>query len=82
MDFEKLKSFFMWCTIINGAVLILSTLACIIGQDLVYSIQGKLFHISRENFNMAFFSFIGLFKIAWLIFNLTPYIAIQVIRER
>ena len=74
-----LQKFFMWCTIINVALLILSSLLCIYAGDWVYKKQGKMFSISRDTFNVAIYSFIGLFKIFILIFNLVPYIACAII---
>ena len=79
MDIRKLKSFFMWCTIINGALLVFSIIVSILIPDLVYSIQGKLFHITQESFSLVFYSFLGLFKIFWLVFNVTPYVALVII---
>jgi hypothetical protein len=82
MDIEHLKNFFKWCTIINGILLGFSIILCILIPDLIYSVQGKLFHISHGNFNMVFYSFLGLFKIFWLVFNVTPYIALIIIGKK
>ncbi|MBT8352202.1 MAG: hypothetical protein KJO26_13355 [Deltaproteobacteria bacterium] len=67
MNIEKLTAFFMWCTIINGGLLVLSIIIGIIGLDLVYDVQGKLFQIPREALNVAYFSFFGVYKIVWLV---------------
>jgi len=75
MDIIMLKTFFMWCSIINGALLVLSFLICAFAGDLVYKMHSKLFPISREAFNIAIYSFIGLYKIFFWVFNLVPYIA-------
>ena len=81
MNIQKLSAFFMWCTIINGCLLILAVIIGIIGLDLVYSVQGKLFQIPREDFNVAYYSFLGFYKIVWLIFNAVPYVALLIIRK-
>ena len=81
MNIQKLSAFFMWCTIINGCLLILAVIIGIIGLDLVYSVQGKLFQIPREAFNVAYYSFLGFYKIVWLIFNAVPYVALLIIRK-
>ena len=80
MDMQTLTRFFMWCTIINGALLIFSVMISIAIPDLVYRIQSKFFTISRETFNVVFYSFLGLFKIVFLIFNVVPYAALLIIR--
>jgi hypothetical protein len=81
MNIEKLTAFFMWCTIINGGLLVLVIIVGIIGLDLVYSIHGKLFQIPREALNVAYYSFLGLYKIVWLVFNAVPYVALLIIRK-
>ncbi|MHC4657279.1 MAG: DUF6868 family protein [Planctomycetota bacterium] len=79
MDIQTLTTFFMWCTIINMGLLILTSLVCIFLADFSYRMNNRFFSISRETFNIAFFSFIGLFKIFVIVFNLVPYIALLII---
>ena len=80
MDIQTLTRFFMWCTIINGALLVLGTTMCILAPDLVYRTKSKWFPIPRETFNVVIYSFLGLFKIVFLVFNLVPYVALLIIR--
>jgi Family of unknown function (DUF6868) len=82
MDIQKLILFFMWCTIINLALLVLGILVYILSPDLVYNMQGELFHITRESFNLAVYSFFSVFKIFWLVFNAVPYAALLIIRKK
>ena len=81
MDIQKLTRFFMWCSIINGAILILSVIGIVLGPDFGHSLQSKLFHIPRETLNLALYLFLGVFKIVWLVFNVTPYVALRVVGE-
>ena len=81
MDIQALTRFFMWCTIINGALLIFWTIIFILAPDLVYRTQAKWFPIPRETFNIVMYSFIGLFKIIFLIFNLVPYVVLMTITK-
>jgi hypothetical protein len=81
MNIQKLTAFFMWCTIINGVLLIFSLIIGVAGLDWAYSTQGRLFQISREFFNMAYYSFLGLYKIIWLAFNVVPYVALLIMRK-
>jgi len=39
MDVKFLTDFFMWCTIINGVLLTIWILACLVVPDLVYRSQ-------------------------------------------
>jgi hypothetical protein len=79
MDIQTLTTFFMWCTIINGGILILWTAFSVLAPDLVYRTQSKWFPIPRETFNVVFYGFLGLFKIFLLVFNVVPYVALLII---
>ncbi len=79
MDIQTLTTFFMWCTIINGALLVLWVTMYIVAPDLVYRTQSKWFPIPRETFNVLMYSFLGLFKIIFLIFNVVPYVSLLII---
>jgi len=79
MDLQMLTRFFMWCTIINGVLLVFWTIMCLSAPDLVYRTQRIWFPIPRETFNVAIFSFLGLFKIAFLVFNVVPYVALLIV---
>ena len=79
MDINTLRDFFMWCTIINGALLIISCLFCVCAVDWVYRMHSKWYAIPREAFNVAIYSFVGLFKILLLVFNFVPYLVLLII---
>ena len=79
MDIQTLTTFFMWCTIINGAMFVLWATICMFAPDLVYRTQSKFFPIPRETFNVIIYSFLGLFKIFVLLFNVVPYVALLII---
>jgi len=82
MDIRKLTTFFMWCTIINGALLVLAITGFMVGSDLWYSMQSKMFHITQENLTVAIYNFLGFFKIAWLVFNAVPYVALLIVEKK
>ena len=79
MDIQTLTAFFMWCTIMNAALLALWATMCILAPDLLYRTQSKWFSISRETFNVVIYSFLGLFKIVFLVFNVVPYVALLIV---
>ena len=79
MDIRMLTGFFMWCTIINGALLVLWTGMCITAPDLVYRTQSKWFPIPRATYDVIMYAFLGLFKIIWLVFNVIPYFALLIV---
>jgi len=78
-DLQTLTIFFMWCTVINGALLLLWISLCAAAPDLVYKTQALWFPLPRETFDIIIYSFLGLFKIVYLVFNVTPYVALLLI---
>ena len=80
MDLHTLTRFFMWCSIINGGLLLLLGCIYLIAPGLTYRLQKFWFPLPEETFTIVFYSFIGLFKIFVIIFNLVPYLALLVIQ--
>jgi len=79
MDMAKLTSFFKWCTLMNGGLLVLWIALCSLAPDLVYATQSNFFPIPREAFDLMIYGFLGLFKLLFLIFNVVPYLALKLI---
>lgn len=77
---ETLTRFFMWCTLLNGGLLLFWSIFVLFGQDWVYRVQRFWFPISRETFVVAFYGFLGLFKVLFIVFNLMPWLALLIIR--
>jgi len=79
MDIQTLTAFFMWCTILNVALLLFSSLFCVCAGDWAYRIHSKWFPISKETFNVVIYSFLALYKLLVIVFNLIPYIALLIV---
>jgi len=69
----------MWCTIINGGLLLFSTLVMVIMPNFVYKVQSLWFPIPRQTFDVVIYSFLGLFKVLFIVFNIAPYAALLII---
>ncbi|MFP4215829.1 MAG: DUF6868 family protein [Phycisphaerae bacterium] len=76
MTLVSLRTFLMWCTIINGGFLLLAWLFTAIAQDWVYRMHRRFYPLTREQFNVAMYAFIGLLKLLWLVFNAVPFVAL------
>jgi hypothetical protein len=79
VDSQTLTTFFMWCTIINGSLLVLWAAFIAFAPNLVYRTQSTWFPGPRETFNVILYSFLGVFKIVFLVFNLVPYLALRIV---
>ncbi len=78
MDIRTIQTFFMWCTVINAVLLVLTGLTLTFAGDRVYRIQSRWYPISRDAFNVVIYSFMGLFKMFFITFSLVPYIALLI----
>ena len=79
MDINGLQRFFMWCTIINGAWLVLAALICVFADDWLFHLQSKWFPIPRGAYDVVIYSFFALFKIVFVVFNVVPYVALLIV---
>lgn len=80
MDIQMLKEFFMWCTIISGSVMVFWTLVYMSIPNLVFKSQTWVFpKMTRDNFDLIMYCFIGVFKIFFIIFNLIPFLVLLII---
>lgn len=79
MNITILRDFFMWCTIINGSLLIFSFLVCGYAGNWVYKMHSRWFKIPRESFDAILYGFFGAMKILVLMLNLVPYVALVII---
>ncbi len=78
MDIYSLKTFFMWCSLINFGLLMHMSLAFLFFPDFIYRMHSRWFPLSRESFNTVIYGFLGLFKLFFFGFNLVPYVALHI----
>ena len=79
MTIATLTSFFMWCTIINSGLMAFWIFIHLMAPNAVFRMQQIFFPISRETWDIVFYSFLAVFKIFVIIFNLVPFIALLII---
>ena len=79
MGINVIRSFFKWCTIMNGALLVLASLDLAFAGDRVFALQSQWFPIDKDDFNLAVYELLGFFKIVVIVFNLVPYLALVII---
>ena len=79
MTIQMLTNFFMWCTILNMGLLLLSFLILAFAGDFVYKMHSRWFPMPRETFNVVLYSFIGIYKIMVFVFNIIPWIALMIV---
>ena len=78
MDIQTLTEFFMWCTILNGGLLVYWVAWCFFAPNFVYRMQTKWFPIPRETYDVVIYGFLGLFKIVFIVFCAVPYLTLVI----
>lgn len=76
MSMQELTAFFMWCTILNGGLLLFWAFLGMLAPELVYQLHSKWFPMPRETFNVVLYAFLGAFKLIVLFFNVVPWLAL------
>ena len=79
MDIQTVTDFFLWCTVINAVLLIFSAVLCTFALDWIYRVHSRWYSMPRETFTVVIYSFIGLYKILFIVFNIVPLAALSII---
>ena len=69
--------FFIWCTVINYAILILWFVVFIFAHDWLYRMHSRWFKIPVETFDAVHYGGIAVYKIGIMLLNLVPLIALH-----
>jgi len=77
-DISYLATFLGWCSVINIAVLTITTLALMVLKAPIMRIHAKLFRIEPDRLTEIYFKYLANYKIAIIVFNLVPYIALRI----
>lgn len=78
MYLQEITTFLGWSTVINFAVLLFTTLMLIAFRSAVSSIHGRLFGLDEKDLGRAYFQYLSHYKIAIIVFNLAPYLALRI----
>ena len=84
MDIETiqvLREFFGWCTFINVVIMVITVIAFTALKGWPARIHAKMFGLDETVVRKGYFEYLSIFKIAVMIFNLVPYLAL-VLMER
>jgi hypothetical protein len=79
MTAELIKTFLMWSSIINVALILFWGLLIILTPETVYKMQVQFFPIKREQFDVVIYCFIGIYKLLIIFFNIIPWIVLEII---
>jgi hypothetical protein len=80
MSIENARGFFLWCSVINYALLLVWAALATLGRDPLYRLWSRLFRLSPELFDALNIGGITLYKMGVLLFNIVPCIALYLVR--
>jgi hypothetical protein len=80
MSLEQLTELFKWMTIIDIGLLIFTSLMIMGLKGVMTKMHGRMFGISESQVAMATYCYLGAFKIFVILFNIVPYIALNIIQ--
>jgi hypothetical protein len=73
---ESLTEFFGWCTVINFAFLIVTSLFLMVCGTWAARIHAKMFGADEAEIRVAYFQYLSNFKVATIVLSLVPYLAL------
>ncbi len=79
MTTKALTELLGWVSIINIAILMASTFMLIALRGFISNIHSRLFGLDEKDLGRAYFQYLAQYKIAIIVLNLAPYIALKVL---
>ena len=80
MEYSDLCEFFKWCLIINAGFLVFWYIFYLAARDTMYRIHSRWFKLTEEKFASIHYRLMAQYKIAVIILNLVPLIALLLLR--
>ncbi|MEN8180465.1 MAG: DUF6868 family protein [Pseudomonadota bacterium] len=81
MATETLTEFLGWASVINIVLLLFTTIMVIAMRGTISRIHSSLFGLDEKDLGRAYFQYIAQYKIAIIILNIAPYIALKIMAE-
>jgi hypothetical protein len=79
MTTETLTQLLGWASVINIVLLLISTLAVVSMRETISKVHSRLFGLDEKDLGRAYFQYIAQYKIAIIVLNIAPYLALRII---
>lgn len=79
MDMTVLTAIFGWMLLINLVVYGLAAVVIIFARDWVSNFEARITGIPAEEWPAYFIDYLSRYKIAIMMFNLAPYLALRIV---
>jgi len=74
---QTVTTFFGWTTVINFVFLAVTTIAVVAMRGFITTLHARMFGLDPEDVSRDYFHYIAQYKIAIIVFSLTPYVALK-----
>lgn len=75
---ETLTTFLGWCAVLNIGMLTFAAIALGLMRAPISQIHAKMSGLSEADLSRAYFQYLAQYKIATIVLNLVPYIALKI----
>ena len=79
MTIELIRSFLLWCTLINYGILLVWFVVFTLAHDWIQRLHGRWFRLSDDQFDSLHYLGMAIYKIGIFLFNLVPYVALCIL---
>ena len=81
LTLDALATFFGWCTVLNLALYVFSSVALFSMRGFAMRINRSIFKISEEHFTEVTFDYIARWKLIIITLNFVPYLALKLMLQ-
>ena len=78
VDLLTITTFLGWCSIINIGLLLFYVMLLMVFRSLTKRIHSTLLNVDPEMLDAIYFQFLGNYKLAVIILNIVPYLALKI----
>lgn len=81
MTIETLRVILLFCAVVNYALITFWFALFTLGHDFIYKLHSRWFKLTIEKFDALNYAGMMIYKIAILLFNVAPCIALYIIQS-
>ena len=79
MGFADLTAVFGWMLVINLGVYMLAAVFIVFGRDWTARLEARITGVPEEVWPRLFMDYLSRYKVAIMVFNLAPYLALRIV---
>lgn len=81
MSLELLRSFLLWCTLVNYGILLFWFVLFVFARDWIQRLHGRWFRLAPNQFDVLHYGAMAVFKLGIMLLNLVPFVVLSLLVE-